>query len=180
MSTLSVSSITGVTNVTGSIFDAMGTTANNANATAIAAFAKANAANISAGAAFDAANAANSTATSAGVPTGGIIYWAGANAPSGFLPCDGNIYTRSTYSSLASVLGTPPMPSSYTLEYANTTAMSSYVNNGAMGAPVMASANGCWIGCYWLFFLRSSVKRLGRHLSKRWLNNFLFRRKIDH
>ena len=142
MSTLSVSSITGVTNVTGSIFDAMGTTANNANATAIAAFAKANAANISAGAAFDAANAANSTATSAGVPTGGIIYWAGANAPSGFLPCDGNIYTRSTYSSLASVLGTPPMPSSYTLEYANTTAMSSYVNNGAMGAPVMASANG--------------------------------------
>lgn len=44
MSTLSVSSITGVTNVTGSIFDTMGTTANNANATAIAAFGRANAA----------------------------------------------------------------------------------------------------------------------------------------
>jgi hypothetical protein len=141
MSTLSVSSITGVTNVTGSIFDAMGTTANNANATAIAAFAKANAANISAGAAFDAANAANSTATSAGVPTGGIIYWASSTAPTGFLRCDGNIYLRSTYSSLASLIGTPPMPSSISFDYANS------FNSGATGVnwPILVSANNLLI-----------------------------------
>jgi len=90
-------------------------------------------------AAFAVANTANTTAASAGVPTGSIITWAGAAAPSGFLPCDGNIYTRSTYSALASVLGTPPMLSSLTLEYANTSTVNGFGVSGDY--PILAGAN---------------------------------------
>jgi hypothetical protein len=54
-------------------------------------------------------------ATPAGVPTGGIIYWPSTTPPSGYLKCDGSIYNRSSYSSLASVVGTPMLPSSETL-----------------------------------------------------------------
>lgn len=140
MSTLSVSSITGVTNVTGSIFDTMGTTANNANATAIAAFAEANSAETIAISAFGVANTANTTAASAGVVTGGIIYYPSATAPSGFLLADGNVYTRSAYGNLANVMGTPPQISSWTLEYSNTR-NNTFSAGGSIRGMFMLSAN---------------------------------------
>jgi hypothetical protein len=102
------------------------------------AYARANAVNSAVIAAFNQANTANTTAAAAGVPTGGIMYWAGETAPSGFLLCDGNIYTRATYSALASALGTPPMPSSFTFEYSNTLS-SGFAT--ASDFPHMASAN---------------------------------------
>lgn len=120
MSTLSVSNINGVTGFSGGIFDTLGTTANNANAQSIAAFAEANNAELLAIAAFSQANTANTAASGAGVPTGSIINYANTTAPSGYLRCDGNIYSRSAYSALASVIGTPSSLSSFTAEYANT------------------------------------------------------------
>jgi hypothetical protein len=141
MSTLSVSNINGVTGFSGGIFDTLGNTANGANATAIASFGQANAAygransvNSAVIAAFAVANTANAGLATAGALTGTIINYANTTAPSGYLKCDGNIYSRSAYSALASVIGTPPMLSSFTAEYANT--------NAQWTPDIIAVANG--------------------------------------
>lgn len=52
-------------------------------------------------------------------PTGTIINYANTTAPSGYLACDGNVYSRSSYGALANVIGSPPMLSSFTAEYSN-------------------------------------------------------------
>lgn len=41
-----------------------------------------------------------------GVPTGGLIMWSTASAPSGFLLCDGSAVSRSTYAALFAIVGT--------------------------------------------------------------------------
>jgi hypothetical protein len=52
-----------------------------------------------------------------------VVNYASTTAPTGgYLPCDGSIYSRSTYTALADVIGTPPMLSSYTAEYSNSNA----------------------------------------------------------
>ena len=40
-----------------------------------------------------------------GVPTGGLIMWSTASAPSGFLLCDGSAVSRTTYAALFAVVG---------------------------------------------------------------------------
>jgi len=72
-------------------------------------------------------------ATPAGVPTGGVIYYASSTAPTGYLKCDGTIYNRSSYSALSTVIGSPMLPSSETLRNsslamaANTLTIGSYI-----------------------------------------------------
>jgi microcystin-dependent protein len=44
--------------------------------------------------------------TTGAIPTGGIIAYAGATAPTGFLMCDGAAISRAAYSSLFSAIGT--------------------------------------------------------------------------
>ncbi len=41
-----------------------------------------------------------------GVPTGGLIMWSTASAPSGFLLCDGSAVSRSTYAALFAIVST--------------------------------------------------------------------------
>jgi len=41
-----------------------------------------------------------------GVPTGGLIMWSTASAPSGFLLCDGTAVSRTTYAALFAIIGT--------------------------------------------------------------------------
>lgn len=41
-----------------------------------------------------------------GVPTGALVMWAAANAPTGFLICDGSAVNRSFYKALYEVIGT--------------------------------------------------------------------------
>jgi microcystin-dependent protein len=48
----------------------------------------------------------NITTVSIFVPTGALLPFAGATAPSGFLICDGSAYSRTTYSALFAVIGT--------------------------------------------------------------------------
>ena len=58
-------------------------------------------------AAADAATKAYVDGTvTAGTPSGAIMYWANATAPSGFLKCDGTSYLRATYADLFSSIGT--------------------------------------------------------------------------
>ncbi len=40
-----------------------------------------------------------------GVPTGGLVMWSTASAPSGYLLCDGSAVSRTTYASLFAVVG---------------------------------------------------------------------------
>ena len=40
------------------------------------------------------------------IPTGGLLAYGGASAPSGYLLCDGSAVSRSTYAALFSVIGT--------------------------------------------------------------------------
>jgi hypothetical protein len=129
MSTLSVSSITGVTSLSGGAFDAVSTTANNANAQSIASFGQANAAFTQANAAFNQAN--NSQ------PTGTIItqVWRNGDAvPNGYLRMDGNVYTRSSYFALANLIGAPIEIGNYTTLYRNTGLLLSdvYLANGVL------------------------------------------------
>lgn len=49
---------------------------------------------------------ANSASTQALNPTGAVIMFAGSSAPSGYLLCNGSAVSRTTYSSLFSVVGT--------------------------------------------------------------------------
>ena len=49
-----------------------------------------------------------STAPASSVPTGQIIQYGSSTTPSGYLKCDGSTYTKSTYSALATVLGSLP------------------------------------------------------------------------
>jgi hypothetical protein len=49
-----------------------------------------------------------STAPASSVPTGQLIQYGSSTAPSGYLKCDGSIYTKSSYSALATVLGSLP------------------------------------------------------------------------
>jgi hypothetical protein len=72
---------------------------------------------------FRFANGTSVLSAAAGNPTGTVVYLAGTTAPTGgYLLCDGNVYTRSTYSSLASLIGTPTLLSTFNnLEYANST-----------------------------------------------------------
>lgn len=92
-------------------------------------------------------------ATPAGVPTGGIIYYASTSTPSGYLKCDGTIYNRSSYSALSTVIGSPMLPSSETLRNSSLAIASgaatagqyiASVNNvvfmnGSANAPVLTS-----------------------------------------
>lgn len=41
-----------------------------------------------------------------GVPTGGLVMWSTASAPSGFLLCDGSAVSRSTYAALFAIVST--------------------------------------------------------------------------
>lgn len=41
-----------------------------------------------------------------GVPTGGLVMWSTASAPSGYLLCDGSAVSRTTYAALFAVVGT--------------------------------------------------------------------------
>ena len=45
------------------------------------------------------------TSSSTGVPTGTLLDFAGSNAPTGYLLCDGSSYSTTTYSGLFSVIG---------------------------------------------------------------------------
>lgn len=67
----------------------------------------------------DGTNWVSQAPAATGVPTGGIVYYPSASAPSGYLRCDGSIYNRSAYSSLATVIGTPTLLSAETLRNSN-------------------------------------------------------------
>jgi hypothetical protein len=69
---------------------------------------------------FRFANGASVLSAAAGNPTGTVLNYASTTAPTGYLACDGSIYSRSSYGALANVIGTPASLSSYTAEYANT------------------------------------------------------------
>lgn len=80
-------------------------------------------------------NGAAFSSTITTIPTGAVINYASTTAPTGgYLACDGSIYSRSTYPELANVIGSPPMLSSFTAEYAN--------NDSNFSPTVFASANG--------------------------------------
>lgn len=96
-----------------------------------------------------------SQAPTPGVPTGGVIYYPSTTAPSGYLKCDGSIYTRSSYSALSTVIGSPMLPSSETLRNsslsmaANTAATGYYIAsvnnvvfmNGSANTTTASTAN---------------------------------------
>jgi len=157
MSTLSVTAITGVTSLSGGGFELIGQVANNASNTAndsattagqaltaaTGAFGAANTSNIRAVAAFGQANSAFNAANTA-TPAGTIINYANTTAPSGYLRCDGNVYTRSSYWALANVIGTPPMLSSMTAEYSNSAtgwSATSYIIAYANGVAFVSNTN---------------------------------------
>jgi len=71
---------------------------------------------------FRFANGASVLSAAPGNPTGTVLNYASKTAPTGYLACDGSIYSRSTYGALANVIGTPASLSTYTVEYANTNA----------------------------------------------------------
>jgi hypothetical protein len=69
------------------------------------------------------------------IPTGAVVNYASTTAPTGgYLLCDGSIYSRSSYTALADVIGTPPMLSSFTAEYSN--------SNAQWVSALIAVANG--------------------------------------
>jgi len=88
------------------------------------------------------------SAAPAGVPTGGTILMPTTTAPTGYLKCDGSIYTRSSYSSLATMIGSPMVPSTETFRNSFTTtggyATSNHIAsvNGVAFLPGTAVANG--------------------------------------
>jgi len=125
MSTLSVSTITGVTTLSGGGFDAVGTTANNANAQSIAAFNKANSEPL-AQTAFTQANTVNTTVIAAfgvantalpnsgGTLTGSLTFnkryaVISTNATSNVINCQaGNYFTRIIPASETITFSSPP------------------------------------------------------------------------
>jgi hypothetical protein len=63
------------------------------------------------------------------IPAGSIVYYPSSTTPTGFLRCNGSIYNRSAYPSLASVIGTPTLLSSETLR--NSSLTTGTANNAA-------------------------------------------------
>jgi hypothetical protein len=49
------------------------------------------------------------SAAAAGTLTGQTIIWGGASTPSGYLKCDGTVYTKSSYSALSTAIGLLPV-----------------------------------------------------------------------
>lgn len=130
MSTLSVSSITGVTTLSGSAFDAIGTTANTANVTAIAAFTQAN--NVG-GAVTTANNIAIAAFTQANtIVPGTILATPNTTTPSGYLLCDGSAYLQSSYPALAAVSNVATLAGTY---LANLRSLTSSLSGTVYGSP---------------------------------------------
>ena len=70
---------------------------------------------------FRFANGTSVLSAAAGNPTGTVLNYASMTAPTGYLACDGSIYSRSAYGALANVIGAPPMLTNFTAELANNT-----------------------------------------------------------
>ncbi|CAB4170782.1 Sialidase_non-viral domain containing protein [uncultured Caudovirales phage] len=81
---------------------------------------------------FRFANGTSVLSAAAGNPTGTVLNYASMTAPTGYLACDGSIYSRSSYGALANVIGAPPMLTNFTAEFANT----------SWGSQYMLAANG--------------------------------------
>lgn len=74
-------------------------------------------------------DATTQTTAATGIPTGTIVAYGSSTTPSGYLKCDGSVYTKSSYTALSTILGSLP---ANVAQYVNSTSI-----NGVGGAIVL-------------------------------------------